>query len=731
LQYSSVLRKIDIAAVRIWVLAGGLVLYLALDGGGFDIVVHSQVAIVVWWIVLLGAAWGLFPEARLTRGAWWALGLLGGFVVWTALATTWSISSERSLQALSLDAGYLGVLLLGVVIHRDREHALRHTVAAVASAIVVVAVVALASRLHPGLFTAAGQTASYLPGAESRLSWPLNYWNALAALLAFSIPLLLSLTSTARSIALQALAAAAIPIVAVCGYLTFSRGGLVALVVSTAAYYLLAPDRLPKLLTGAVAAAASAALIAGCVHRDQIERGVISATARHQGATLILPIILACAGVALAQVAIGLAVRHGRRPRALTVSRSQATAGLAVVVVAVLAVGIAAGGASRLSHAWQDFKRPSAHGLGTDTIARFGVASGNGRYDYWKAAVNSTSGGHVLTGNGPGTFQFLWLPRAPYTSYVQNAHSLYFETFAETGLVGVALLLGFLALVAVQAVRVVVRTADRTRTRAAGVAAALAAFIVSAGTDWVWQVPVIPTAFLLMAATVLIPSRRAIREAMARSRQAASSGSGSGSQPRSGSRSGSSRRSGSHKTRSGTIALRAVMIVLAVLCTAVIAVPLAVTNAVRRSQTAAADRNLPLALKDARSAARIESGAGSPQVQMALVLEAAGKPRQAVAPALRAVKNDPDNWSSWLVLSRIQAEAGNPNASLVAFREARSLNPQSRVFTAGRVSAAVQAARLRARRLARERRVRARRLRALRRRAARAHTQHAANASGP
>ncbi len=85
-----------------------------------------------------------------------------------------------------------------------------------ASAIVVVAVVALASRLHPGLFTAAGQTASYLPSAQSRLSWPLNYWNALAALLAFSMPLLLSSTSTARSIAMQALAAAAIPIIAVC-----------------------------------------------------------------------------------------------------------------------------------------------------------------------------------------------------------------------------------------------------------------------------------------------------------------------------------------------------------------------------------------------------------------------------------------------------------------------------------------------------------------------------------
>jgi O-Antigen ligase len=729
LQYPSLLRKIDFAAVRIWILAGGLVLYLALDGGGYDIVVHSQVSIVVWWIVLIAAAWGLLPAARLTPAAWWALGLLGGFVAWTALATTWSISSERSLQALSLDAGYLGVLVIGIAVHRDREHALRHTIGAVASAIVVVAVVALASRLHPGLFTSASQTASYLPGAESRLSWPLNYWNALAALLAFSVPLLLSLTATARSVFTQALAAAAIPLVAVSGYLTFSRGGLIALAASTIIYYLLVPDRLPKLLTGAVAGAASAALIAGCVHRDAIERGILSATARHQGSDLILPIILACAGVALAQAAIGLAVRHGRRPPALVVSRRQATAGLAVAAVAVVLVALAAGAPHRLSHAWQDFKRPSGTGLGSDTIQRFGVASGNGRYDYWKAAVNSNSGGHLLTGHGPGTFQFLWLPRAPYTSYVQNAHSLYFETFAETGLVGLALLVGFLVLVLVQAVRLVVRTAERTRTRAAGVAAALVAFAISAGTDWVWQVPVIPTAFILVAATVLIPSRRAIRDGER----------GSTSRSRSGSdrQSGSGRHAKSNRRWLGSMAVRVGVVVLAVLCTAAIGVPLAMTNALRRSQAAAAAGNLTLALSDARTAARVESGAGSPQVQEALVLESQGKPRQALAPALRAVHNEPDNWSSWLILSRLQAEAGNPTASVAAYRQARSLNPKSKVFRAARVSNALLAARRikRARSLRQEahlRHVREVLRRVARQRAARlAHSKGSANASGP
>ena len=148
------LRRFEPDAVRTWALTGTIVLYLAIDGGGYDQVVWSQVAIVVWWIVLVGAAWGLLPAGRWTRTAWIALALFASFVAWTALSTLWSLSSERSLQDLSRVACYLGVLLLGISIHRDRARAVKHTVHAVAAAVVVVACLALASRLRPDLFPA-------------------------------------------------------------------------------------------------------------------------------------------------------------------------------------------------------------------------------------------------------------------------------------------------------------------------------------------------------------------------------------------------------------------------------------------------------------------------------------------------------------------------------------------------------------------------------------------------
>lgn len=640
-------RRTDLRILGIWALVGGLVLYLAVDGGGYGIVVHSQVAVIVWWLVLVGAAFGLLPAARITRVGWGALGLFAGFVAWTAVAVTWTASSERSLADLSLVAGYLGVLVLGVSIHRDRDRALRHTIAALASAIVIVAILSLASRLHPGLFSAATQTSSFLHGTPKRLAWPLNYWNALAALLALSLPLLLSIATSARTLVAQAAAAAAIPLVVLCGYLTFSRGGALAGAVAVAAFIALAPDRFPKLATGAIAAAGGAALIAAASHRSAIEHGLVNAAARHQGSTFILPIVLVCAGVGLAQVAIGLAARHGTLPRLLVVSPRRARWLLGGAVVALVVAALVAGAPGKLSHAWRDFKQPGSAALAQSSPARFATVSSNGRYQLWKGAVDATRG-HVLKGSGPGTFQLLWLPRASRdVGHVQNAHSLYFETLAELGAVGVVLLVGFLAVVLVQAVTLVIRSRYESRARAAAAAAALVSFALSAAFDWVWQVPALPVAFLLLAGSVLAPSP-----------------SGAGARPR----------------RPMLGIERAIGMLVAVACLAAVAVPLATATAVSASRSAVTHRDSGLALRDAEQAAEIEPGAASPQIQLALVYELRGDLPAALSAAQRAIANEPANWSSWLILSRLQAEAGHPAASLAAFGRARSLNPNSPLF---------------------------------------------------
>ena len=56
-----------------WGAAVLLSVYLGLSGGGYDIVVRSEVGLIVWWFVLLGVLVGVLPawanpRGRLDRG---------------------------------------------------------------------------------------------------------------------------------------------------------------------------------------------------------------------------------------------------------------------------------------------------------------------------------------------------------------------------------------------------------------------------------------------------------------------------------------------------------------------------------------------------------------------------------------------------------------------------------------------------------------------------------------
>ena len=325
--------------------------------------------------------------------------------------------------------------------------------------------------------------------------------------MALGLPLLLAIATSARTLPAQAAAAAGIPIVTLCGYLTFSRGGALAAGAGLLVFLAFSPERVEKLATALVTAAGSGAVILAATHRPAIEQGLTSAAARHQGRALLVSLVMVCAGVALAQTGVGLAARHGTPPRWLTFSPrpgARASCWVPSRPASWWRCSPAPRRASPTPGGTSSIRAPQR--CSQDSIARFGTASGNGRYDYWKVAVDATSG-HVLGGSGAGTFQLLWTPRAPYFSYVQNAHSLYVETLAETGMVGAAAGRRFFLVVLGAAVRLSVRSRYEARVRAAGLTGALVAFCVAAASDWIWQVPALPAAFLLLAAAVLAPPR--------------------------------------------------------------------------------------------------------------------------------------------------------------------------------------------------------------------------------
>lgn len=626
------------------VLPFALVLYLGLQNGGYDEVVRSEVGIAVWWIVLLGALVGLFPASRPGRTAWVGLGLAAALALWMVIGIGWSESSERSVEEVARVATYVGIFALSVAVQgRD---GLRGTLSSVAAAIGVIGALALLSRLHPAWFPE-DNIARFLPANEGRLAYPLNSWNGLAALMAIGIPLLLMVAAQSRRLLSQALATAALPVVALTVFYTFSRGAALEIAGALLALLLLHPRRLALLPTLGLGVAGAAVLIAAASQRDALEDGIRGAVAHSQGDEMLAVVLVVCAGVALLRVAFGLAVRHGIGPRP-RVSRRATVAGFAIAAVAAVAIALAAGVPSELSDRWEEFKDPGGAGSGTE---RFESASGAGRYQQWQAALNAFES-EPLTGIGAGTYEFWWTREATIPIFVRDAHSLYFETLGELGIVGFLLLVALIAcIIGVGIARALGAATEQHRALLAGAVASGAAFAVAAALDWVWELAVIPAAFLLVAGAVLArpaPDRSAATKTRRELRR--------------------------------SLINSLVLALLALPALAIITISLAGTTAVRDSQAQARSAQLTPALEQALAAEDLQPYAASPSLQQALVLELKGDLDGAAVAAREATEKEATNWRTWLTLARIEAENGNPEASVEAYRQARLLNPTSPVF---------------------------------------------------
>ena len=620
-----------------------LVLYLALEGGGYDAVVRGEVGIAVWWIVLVGAAIGVMPAARLSRAAWGALGLIAAFAIWAGLSIGWSESAERSSAELARLASYAGIFALALA--AQGRDGLRRTLGGVAAAIAVVSLLALASRLHPAWFPA-DEAAAAIEEARNRLNYPLNYWNGLAALIAIGMPPIIYFAWGARHLVARALAAAVVPAMSVAIFFTLSRAGAGAFLAAAVVLVALHPRRLSLIPTVVNVGVGSVLAVAAASQREGLTDAVGSAAAAQQGDEMFAVMLVICAGVGLVQAAVGLADRYELGPRIPSPSR-RATLRLTVAgLIAVTALALAAGVPGELSDRWEEFKNPTvAEDSGS---ARFDSASGNGRYQLWDGAFEASST-EPLTGIGAGGYELFYAREGDRPGFVRDAHSLFLETLAELGVVGLLLIGGGLLVIVATAVRRAARARPDLRPLFGAIAASTVAFTISVAVDWTWELTVVPVAFLLLAAAAL----GARGEGVDAEEQPAAPGP------------------------------RIALIVLAIAAMVVIAIPLATTNAVRASQNAVERSQLPVALEDARTATEIQSYAATPRLQEALVLELSGDLDAAAASARRATQDEPTNWATWMVLSRLEARRGAVDESIAAYQEARRLNPRSALFQGG------------------------------------------------
>ncbi|HEY8467444.1 MAG TPA: O-antigen ligase family protein [Solirubrobacterales bacterium] len=619
------------------------VFYLAMKGGGYDAIVHEEIGVLAWWLVLLGAAVGALPVTRVTRAGWIALGLLAALALWTGFGFLWTESSERTAAELARVLTLLGVFALATL--AQGRDALRRTAVGVGAAIAAVAALALLSRLRPEWFPESA-TGELLRSSSWRLNYPLGYWNGLAGLIAVGMPLVLWTAAHARSLVGQALAAAALPVMATAAFFTFSRGGTAAAVLAVCVLLLLHPRRVELAIAAIVPVAASVALVLAAAQRDALEDEPASALAASQADSLLVVTVIVCVLAALAQLGLATARRRGVIPP-LAVPRRPALVATGIAALLFCVGALAADLPGYADDRWEQFKAGGGTGSGAE---RFTSESGNGRYEYWSAAVDAGRS-DPLVGIGPGTFEYWWARTATVPGFVRDAHSLYLETFGELGVVGLLLLTAFLAVaLGAVAVRAARRGSLERNSLLAAAAGSVAAFCFAAQFDWVWELTVIPVAVLLVVAAALGPA-------------------------------GESRRRETSRFQRVRLPLpaRVALVGMAAVAIVLIALPLGTNAFLRESQRAAQAGDLDDALASARSAVRLQPHAATPRLQEALVLELAGEPDQALAAARAATEREPTNWRTWLVRSRLAAEANRPAEALEAFERARELNPRGRL----------------------------------------------------
>lgn len=415
---------------------------------------------------------------RVAAGGLAALTLLTGLsLLWTPLAGP----AQDDLQRLLL---YLGSFVAGTVVLTGRAGRAVEPVLGLGAACVIA--YALSERLLPGLVDLA-RSAS----ANGRLEQPLTYWNAVGALAALGLLLCVRVAAdSTRPAALGAAAAAAAPVLGLGLYLTFSRGALAAVCAGVLALSLLTPRRRELRTTCLVFAAAVVAAVAS--ELPGLDPIADAGADGETGAGLAMLALLIVLGAAAGALAVTRR-RGGDGELALGVPPRLAI-GLAIVVVVAGAIALASSG--------EDLGRVDSGGAG-----RLGTVNSN-RYDYWRVAA-STFADHPLAGHGSGSFRVDWLRERDVRERVVDAHSLYAETAAELGLLGLAALAAFLGgilLAGLAAVR-------RLRADGAGPAAVAIAWAVHAGIDWHWEMPAVTLVALACAARLVAVAEQGDRYA--------------------------------------------------------------------------------------------------------------------------------------------------------------------------------------------------------------------------
>jgi hypothetical protein len=592
---------------------------LAASHGGYFPTSWGWSALALFWV----AAMALLVRRRIVVSHAEVALLLAttALVSWIALSIVWSSARVESVQELERALVYVaGVLALLVVVRRRSVSSL---LAGLLAAAALVAAYALATRLLPDRIGTFDSISQY------RLSEPVGYWNALGLLAAMGALLGLGFAARAQHIAGRAAAAAALPVLVLTLYFTFGRGAWIALGFGLATAIALDSRRLQLLVTilALVPASALAVWLGSRSAALTTQRSSL-ARAAHDGHRLALVLVGAAALSAVLAVCVAVAdarfaPMHRLRIAFVALLVTVAIAGLAVVFAQY-------GGPPTLARkAYDSFTSPPISS--PKLSGRLFSLSSNGRIDLWHAAWRDVES-RPLLGSGAGSFEQYWRLHRTTELEVRDAHSLYMETLAELGIVGLVLLVLTLG-IPLLAIRH--RRAHRFVPFALG---AYAAFLLHAGADWDWEMPAITLTALACGTAALIAVRGA-----------------------------------AGPLTSLSAPLRYAGFALVVVVGAFSLVTFVGNRDASASASAAAAQNWEQAARDARSAERWLPWSSEPWQLLGDAKFGQGDFAGAARAYRKAIAVDPRNWVLWFDLGY----STNGKESDVAFARAAALDPKN------------------------------------------------------
>ena len=588
---------------------------------------------------VVGLAVGIAPRSQTPNAAWATGAALAAFAALLALSLAWSSDDGHGFEDVVRALAYLGTFVLVVAASKRAEA--RPWLAGLAIGLTAIAAIALLARFEPSWFgNPDADLAQSLPAALGRLTYPIGYWNGLAAVTAAAIALLTWFAAASASRWWRSLAVAALPVVMLALWITDSRGGIIAAAIAIAILVAIGPARTRLLANLAVGLAGAAVLIAVAESRDQLLNNPVDPAAAGQGDTMLLVTLLVVGAV--------LAVRYLLDGPLQTVSVSRTVGRAALIGAAVLALaGIVAVDPIQQ---FDEFKQaPTAADVESGDVG-FLRGGGSGRYQFWETAVDAFAGAPV-EGVGASGYTPYWFehrevadpgdPRAlgrlrdPGRARPARASPPWPPSSPFAAVAGIRRL---------RAAAAVSETAPALALLAVGLAAA--------AVDWTWDLPavfgiaVVAAALLSGPATLPGPDPGPTRQARGEAR--------------------------SRRRFAAGVAL--LLIAWISICGS--GLLLLSAHSLESSRDAAARGDVEAAIEAANDAIDLQPWAAEPRTQLALVYEQGGDLDEARKAIAEAIERAPDDYRLRLLAARMASSEGDAAAARRELLEAQRLNPR-------------------------------------------------------